>query len=78
MVLKKIGLVGSFLKLTLPNGEKEDSGKDIPEHTAGIEFILNTLVSPEYGAIKSLEEINAVGHRMVHGGGTFQRISETG
>ena len=69
--IEKIGLVGSFLKLTLPNGEKKILEKDIPEHTAGIEFILNTLVSPEYGAIKSLDEINAVGHRMVHGGEKF-------
>ena len=67
-------IVWSFLKLTLPNGEKKILEKDIPEHTAGIEFILNTLVSPEYGAIKSLEEINAVGHRMVHGG---ERFSES-
>ena len=66
--------IGSFLKLTLPNGEKKILEKDIPEHTAGIEFILNTLVSPEYGAIKSLDEINAVGHRMVHGG---ERFSES-
>ena len=72
--IEKIGLVGSFLKLTLPNGEKKILEKDIPEHTAGIEFILNTLVSPEYGAIKSLVEINAVGHRMVQGG---ERFSES-
>lgn len=72
--IEKIGLVGSFLKLTLPNGEKKILEKDIPEHTAGIEFILNTLVSLEYGAIKSLDEINAVGHRMVHGG---ERFSES-
>ena len=72
--IEKIGLVGSFLNLTLPNGEKKILEKDIPEHTAGIEFILNTLVSPEYGAIKSLDEINAVGHRMVHGG---ERFSES-
>lgn len=72
--IEKIGLVGSFLKLTLPNGEKKILEKDIPEHTAGIEFILNTLVIPEYGAIKSLDEINAVGHRMVHGG---ERFSES-
>lgn len=72
--IEKIGLVGSFLKLTLPNSEKKILEKDIPEHTAGIEFILNTLVSPEYGAIKSLDEINAVGHRMVHGG---ERFSES-
>ena len=37
----------------------------------GVEFILDTLTSPEYGAIKSLNEINAVGHRMVHGGEKF-------
>ena len=72
--IEKIGFAGSFLKLTLPNGEKKILEKDIPEHTAGIEFILNTLVSPEYGAIKSLDEINAVGHRMVHGG---ERFSES-
>ena len=72
--IEKIGLPGSVLKLTLPNGEKKILEKDIPEHTAGIEFILNTLVSPEYGAIKSLDEINAVGHRMVHGG---ERFSES-
>lgn len=69
--IEKIGLKGSFLKLTLPNGEKKVLEKDIPEHTIGVEFILNTLVNPEYGAIKSLEEINAVGHRMVHGGEKF-------
>ena len=73
--IEKIGLVGSFLKLTLPNGEKKILEKDIPEHTAGIEFILNTLVSPEYGAIKSLDEINAVGHRMVHGGERLQHLA---
>ena len=72
--IEKIGLVGSFLKLTLPNGEKKILEKDIPEHTAGIEFILNTLVSPECGAIKSLDDFNAVGHRMVHGG---ERFSES-
>ena len=71
--IEKIGLPGSFLKLTLPNGEKKILEKDIPEHTAGIEFILNTLVSAEYGAIRSLEEINAVGHRMVHGGERFSQ-----
>ena len=69
--IEKIGLPDSFLKFTLPNGEKKILEKNIPEHTAGIEFILNTLVSEEYGAIKSLEEINAVGHRMVHGGEKF-------
>lgn len=71
--IEKIGLPGSFLKLTLPNGEKKVLEKDIPEHTVGVEFILNTLVHPEYGAIKSLDEVDAVGHRMVHGGERFSK-----
>ncbi|MBE6288408.1 MAG: acetate kinase [Mediterranea massiliensis] len=71
--IEKIGLPGSFLKLTLPNGEKKILEKDIPEHTVGVEFIFETLTSPEYGAIKSLDEINAVGHRMVHGGEKFAK-----
>ena len=69
--IEKIGLKDSFLKFTLPSGEKKVLERDIPEHTVGVEFILNTLTSPEYGAIKSLDEINAVGHRMVHGGEKF-------
>ena len=71
--IEKIGLPGSFLKLTLPSGEKKILEKDIPEHTVGVDFILNTLISPEYGAIKSLDEIDAVGHRMVHGGEKFSK-----
>ena len=71
--IERIGLEGSFLKFTLPNGEKKIIEKDMPEHTVGVELILDSLVSPEYGAIKSLEEINAVGHRMVHGGEKFSK-----
>lgn len=72
--IEKLGLKDSFLKFTLPNGEKKIIEKELPEHTAGVELILQTLTSPEYGAVKSLNEINAVGHRMVHGG---ERFSES-
>ena len=71
--VEKIGLKDSFLKITLPNGEKKILEKDIPEHTVGVEFILQTLTSPEYEAISSLTEINAVGHRMVHAGEKFSK-----
>lgn len=71
--VEKVGLKDSFLKLTLPNGEKEVLEKEIPEHTVGIEFILETLASKERGAIKSLDEIDAVGHRVVHGGEKFNK-----
>ncbi len=71
--IEKIGLTGSFLKLTLPNGEKKILEKDIPEHTVGVEFIFQTLTHAEYGALKSLDELDAVGHRMVHGGERFSQ-----
>lgn len=71
--IEKIGLKGSFLKLTLPNGEKKILEKNIPEHTTGVEFILSTLTSKEYGCIKSFDEIDAVGHRLVHGGERFSQ-----
>ena len=64
--IEKIGLKGSFLKLTLPSGDKVMLEGEILEHTAGIEYILGVLVSEKYGCIKSLDEINAVGHRVVH------------
>lgn len=70
-VVEKIGLPGSFLKLVTPEGKKVVLEKEMTEHNAAIDFILLTLTSAEYGCIKSLDEINAVGHRVVHGGEKF-------
>lgn len=69
--IERIGLPGSFLKLTSANDEKVVLMRDIPEHTIGIEFILETLLSKEHGCISSLNEIAAVGHRVVHGAEKF-------
>ena len=69
--VEKLGLSDSFLKLKLPSGEKVVLEKDMPEHTVAIDFILKTITGSEYGCIKSLSEINAVGHRLVHGGDKF-------
>jgi acetate kinase len=71
--IEKIGLEGSFLKLTLPDGEKVTLTKDIPEHTTGVRFIFSVLTGEEYGVVKSISEIDAVGHRMVHGGEKFSK-----
>ena len=71
--IEKIGLEGSFLKLTLPDGEKVTLYKDIPEHTTGVRFIFSVLTGEEYGVVKSINEIDAVGHRMVHGGEKFSK-----
>lgn len=68
---ERIGLPGAFLKFTLSNDEKVILERDMPEHTVGIEFILETLTGEKYGCISSLEEIAAVGHRVVHGGEKF-------
>ena len=69
--IEKIGLEGSFLKFNLPNGEKETIFAPIPEHTTGVRLIFDVLTSEKHGAIKSIDEIDAVGHRMVHGGEKF-------
>ena len=71
--IEKIGMKGSFLKLTDKNGEKVIIEKEIPEHTVGVKFIFEVLTGSQYGVIKSLSEINAVGHRMVHGGEKFNK-----
>ncbi|MDR2949330.1 MAG: acetate kinase [Prevotella sp.] len=69
--VEKIGLKGSFLKFPLANGDKVVLEGEILEHQAGIEYILGVLMSEKYGCIKSLDEIDAVGHRVVHGGEEF-------
>jgi acetate kinase len=69
--VEKIGLKDSFLKFTKPNGEKKVIEKEMPEHTVGVELILNTLTSAEDGVLKSLNELDAVGHRVLHGGQAF-------
>ena len=71
--IEKIGLPGAFLKLTLPNGEKKVIEDSIPEHTKGVQMIFDALTNSEYGALKSLNELDAVGHRMVHGGERFSQ-----
>ena len=70
---ERVGMPQAFVKVKLPNGEKRQIMHDIPEHTEGVKFILSLLTDPEIGAIKSLKEIDAVGHRMVHGGEKFAK-----
>lgn len=70
---ERVGLDGAFVKVKLPNGEKKTVMHDIPEHTEGVKFIFSLLTDPELGVIKDLNEIDAVGHRMVHGGEKFNK-----
>ncbi len=70
---ERVGLDGAFVKVKLANGEKKQIMHDIPEHTEGVKFIFSLLTDPEIGVIKDLKEIDAVGHRMVHGGEKFNK-----
>ena len=70
---ERVGLDNAFVKVKLANGEKKQIMHDIPEHTEGVKFIFSLLTDPEIGVIKDLSEINAVGHRMVHGGEKFNK-----
>ena len=54
-----------------PGNEKLEIHKPIPTHTEGIKSVLDLLVDEKWGVVKSLEEIDAVGHRVAHGGETF-------
>ena len=71
--VEKIGLPDSFLQVKLPNGEKVKIEQAMPEHTVGIQLILNSLIDEKIGCLQSLDEINAVGPRVVHGGEKFNQ-----
>jgi len=70
-VLEKLGMKGSFLKHTREDKQVVLFEGEIMDHKIGIEYILGVLTSQKHGCLKSLDEINAVGHRVVHGGETF-------
>ncbi len=69
--IEKVGIPGSFLKYTKNNGEKAILEKDVPDHSVGIQWIFDMLTDPKEGCLKSLSELDAVGHRVLHGGDKF-------
>ena len=71
-IVEKIGLKGSFLKNERFDGDKVKLEGEILDHQTGIEYLLGMMVSKKRGVIKNLDEINAIGHRLVHGGERFQ------
>jgi acetate kinase len=72
-VVEKVGLHGSFLKYEPQNGEAIKLEGEILDHQVGIEYILGILTSKKRGVIKTFEEIEAVGHRVVLGGEEFNK-----
>ncbi len=67
---EKIGINGSFIKYKANGIEKVFEG-NLNNHTEALNKVLSVLVNEEYGVVKSLDEIDAVGHRVVHGGEIF-------
>jgi acetate kinase len=67
-LVERIGLPGAMLTHRPADGEKEIITAELPDHVAAIKLVLDAIVNPQYGVINSLDEIDAVGHRVLHGG----------
>ncbi|MDL2238966.1 acetate kinase [Bacteroidales bacterium OttesenSCG-928-L14] len=70
-IVEKIGLNDSFIKHEKIGFDKEIVRKEIPSHKVGLDSVLELLVDPKIGSLKSIDELGAVGHRVVHGGEKF-------
>lgn len=70
-IVDKIGLKGAAIKHKRNDGVEAKLEGDILDHQSGIEYLLGVLISKKYGSIESLDEISAVGHRVVHAGEKF-------
>ena len=69
-LVERIGIEGSKLKHSAGD-KKTEIVQDIPDHEAAAQLMLKILQDPEFGVIKSTDEIGAVGHRVLHGGSAF-------
>ena len=69
--IEKLGMKGSFLKHVRQDGQVVVFEGEILDHKIGVEYILGILTNEKHGCLKSLEELDAVGHRVVHGGEHF-------
>lgn len=68
---ERIGIDGSMITYAPKGGEKEKTVTPMPDHTEAIRLVLEALTNPKTGVVKNLDEIGAVGHRVVHGGEKF-------
>jgi acetate kinase len=70
-IVDKIGLNGAYIKNEREDGDKTKLEGEIIDHQAGLEYLLGILISGKHGSLKKIEDIDAVGHRVVHGGEKF-------
>ena len=79
-LVDKIGLKGAGIKHEMEDGTKASISGEILDHKQGIEYLFGILISKKYGCLKTIDEIKAVGHRVVHAGekyGGSVRINES-
>ncbi|HHU93046.1 MAG TPA: acetate kinase [Halanaerobiaceae bacterium] len=69
--IQRIGIANSFLEHETHEGKETRIDQDIPDHAAGIRLMMDVLLDEEYGVINDIDEIDAVGHRVLHGGEKF-------
>ncbi len=70
-LVDKVGMQGSIIKLEKADGQKVKFEGEVVDHQTGIEYVLGILTSEKHGCLKSLDEIQACGHRVAHGGEKF-------
>ena len=70
-LVERIGIEGSRVKHETIGKEEVIIEEPMSDHRKALELVLDALINPNYGAIKSMDEIGAVGHRVVHGGESF-------
>ena len=68
---ERIGIDGSAITHQPAGGDKVTTKVSMPDHTEAVKYVIEKLTDPEVGVVKSLDEIGAVGHRIVHGGEKF-------
>ena len=68
---ERIGIDGSMISYTPAGGEKEKTVTPMADHTEAIRLVLDALTNEKTGVVKDMKEIDAVGHRVVHGGERF-------
>ncbi|NMC28105.1 MAG: acetate kinase [Syntrophomonadaceae bacterium] len=70
-LVDRVGIPGTTLKHEPAGKDDVLIKKDLPNHTEGMKLVLEVLINEEYGCMKSMDEVGAVGHRVVHGGEDF-------
>lgn len=71
-IVERVGIPGSFICFTLPGKGERKIFYDCADHRTALKLIMETISHPEHGVLQSLQEIRAVGHRVVHGGEKFK------